>query len=138
MLPHFRSFADRLHARGKYLAYHADADSSLLLDLIKQAGFDMADCFATAPMVPVTIEQARRAWGKDVIIYGGIPSVILCDPVGEEEFESHLRHLFHDIAPGDAFMLGIADNVMPEAKLERLERISEMVEQFGHYPIGGM
>ena len=137
MLPHFRAFADRLHARGKYLACHADADSTLLLDLIKQAGFDMVDCFVTAPMAPVTLAQARRVWGKDVIIYGGIPSIMLCDPVGEDEFEDHLRQLFRDVVPGDAFMLGVADNVMPEAKLERLVRVSEMVEQHGYYPLGG-
>ncbi len=135
MLPHFRSFADRLHARGKYLACHADADLTLLLDLIKQAGFDMAECFVTAPMVPVTIDQARLAWGKDVIIWGGIPSIILCDQFGEDEFDNYLHNLFDAIAPGNAFILGVADNVMPEAKFERLERVTEMVEQYGKYPV---
>jgi len=135
MLPHFRSFADRLHARGKYLACHADADSTLLLDLIKQAGFDMAECFVTAPMVPVTIDQARLAWGKDVIIWGGIPSILLCDQFGENEFDSYLHNLFDAIAPGNAFILGVADNVMPEAIFERMIRVGEMVEQYGKYPV---
>ena len=138
MLPHFRSFADRLHDRGKYLACHADADLSLLLDLIKQAGFDLAECFVTAPMVKVTIDEARLAWSKDVIIWGGIPSILLDEQFGEEEFDSYLRNLFHAIAPGNAFILGVADNVMPEAKFERLKRVSEMVEQYGKYPIDKM
>ncbi len=135
MLPHFNSFADRLHAAGKSLACHADADSSLLLELIKEAGFDLAECFVTAPMVPLTLERARQIWGREVIIWGGIPSVMLCDPISDEEFENYLRYLFRVIAPGDAFILGIADNVMPETKFERLERISEMVARFGNYPI---
>ena len=32
----------------------------------------MGECFCTAPMVTVTLEEAREAWGTD-IIFGGIP-----------------------------------------------------------------
>jgi uroporphyrinogen-III decarboxylase len=135
MVPYFQSYAKRLHECGKVLACHADADTSLLLDLIKEAGFDMAECFVTAPMVAVTLEEARVAFGTQVIIWGGIPSVILCDPVSDEEFEQYVFNLFRTIAPGDAFILGVADNVMPEAKLERIKWISEMVEEYGGYPI---
>ena len=135
LLPHYRAFAGRLHERDKVLACHADADTSRLLDLIKEAGFDMAECFVTAPMVRVTLKQAREAFGAQVIIWGGIPSMMLCDPVGDEQFDTYLRNLFRTIAPGDAFILGVADNVMPEAKLERIERISDMVEEYGAYPI---
>ena len=35
--------------------------------------------------------------------------------------------LFETVAPGDGFILGVADNVMPETKFERILRISEMV-----------
>jgi uroporphyrinogen-III decarboxylase len=137
MLPYYRAFADRLHAAGKMMAVHADADTSRLLGLIKEAGFDMAECFVTAPMVPVTLEQARAAWSTDVIIWGGIPSVILGEPTTDEEFEAYMRSLFRVIAPGDAFILGVADNVMPESKIERIERVTEMVEAHGWYPIRG-
>jgi uroporphyrinogen-III decarboxylase len=135
MLPHFQSFAERLHQRGKYLACHADADSSHLLDLINYAGFDLAECFVTAPMVPVTLEQARSAWGSDVIIWGGIPSILLCDSYSDEEFEKYMQNLFRVIAPGDGFILGVADNVMPETRFDRILRISEMVAAYGEYPI---
>lgn len=135
MVPYYRPFAERLNERGKLLACHADADTSLLLKLIKEAGFNMAECFVTAPMVPVTLSQARQVFGTDVIIWGGIPSVMLCDPVGDEAFERYMHDLFRIIAPGDAFILGVADNVMAEARLDRIERIGEMVDRYGHYPI---
>ncbi len=133
--PYYQDFTRLLHARGKKLAFHADDDSKLILDLIKESGFDMAECFATAPMVSVTLEEARRAWGTDVIIYGGIPSVILEDTTSEEEFEEYVRNVFRVIAPGDAFILGIADNAMPRTIIERVERISQLVEELGNYPI---
>jgi len=135
MVPYFRPFAERLHARGKVLACHADADTSLLLDLIVEAGFDMAECFVTAPMVRLTLAEARARLGTDVIIWGGIPSVLLCEPVSDAEFEAYMEQLFRTIAPGDAFILGVADNVMAEAQLSRIERVSEMVEAYGQLPI---
>jgi len=135
MMPHFRSFADRLHERGKVLACHADADTSLLLGLIKESGFDMAECFVTAPMVPVTLSEAREAWGDEIVIWGGIPSVMLSEPVSDEAFRQYLAELFRTIAPGDAFILGVADNVMAESKLERIEWVSELIRQHSEYPL---
>jgi uroporphyrinogen-III decarboxylase len=95
----------------------------------------MAECFVTAPMVPMTLERARVVFGDDVIIWGGIPSMMLCDPTTDAEFEAYVRAVFRTIAPGNAFVLGVADNVMPEAKIERIARVSEMVEEYGAYPI---
>jgi len=135
IVPYFRPFADRLHERGKFLACHADADTRLLLHLIKAAGFDMVDCFATAPMVSVTLQDARAVFGNDVIVWGGIPSVVLTDTFTDEEFQRYLLRLFHTIAPGDAFILGVSDCVMPGDKLERVARVSEMVREYGSYPI---
>jgi uroporphyrinogen-III decarboxylase len=135
MQPYFRAFADKLHAAGKTLACHADADVSLLLDQIQDSGFDMVECFVTAPMVPLTLEAARAAFGTDVIIWGGLPSTLLCDPVTDEAFEDYMMDLFRIIAPGDAFILGVADNIMPETKLDRLRRVREMIEAWGHYPV---
>lgn len=128
--PYFKEFADLLHSKGKILVCHADADSSLLLDLIKESGFDMAEVFTTAPMVPCTLKQAKGAWGNDVIIWGGIPSVILCEPISDKAFEEFMIDLFQTVSTNDRFMLGVADNVMPETKFERLARISEMVKQY--------
>jgi len=116
--------------------HHADNDTKFLLSLIKEAGFDMAECFVTAPMVHCTLAEARQNWGNDVIIWGGIPSSILCPPVTDEVFETYMEDLFRTIVPGDTFILGVADNVMPDAYIERVIRVSEMVEAYGKYPVG--
>jgi uroporphyrinogen-III decarboxylase len=126
--PYFQEFAELLHSKDKILVCHADADSSQLLDLIRESGFDMAEVFTTEPMVPCTLEQAKEAWGNDVIIWGGIPSVILCEPVSDETFEAYMADLFETISLDDRFILGVADNVMPETKFDRIVRISEMLD----------
>jgi uroporphyrinogen-III decarboxylase len=135
MTPYYEDFSALLHRHGKSLAWHADDDSKHILAEIKEAGFDMSECFCTAPMVEVTLEEARAAWGAHVIIFGGVPSVILEPSFPEAEFEAYMRNLFRVIAPGDAVILGVADNVMPTSLIERVERISELVEQHGAYPV---
>ena len=39
-----------------------------------------------APMVPCTLKQARERWGESMIIFGGVPSVMLEPGVSDEEF----------------------------------------------------
>ena len=135
MTPYYRDFSALLHSRGKSLTWHADDDSQDILAEVKDAGFDMSECFCTAPMVEVTLEEARAAWGTDVTIFGGVPSIILEPGFPEAEFEAYMRNLFRVIAPGGAFILGVADNVMPTSLIGRVERVSELVEQHGSYPV---
>ena len=135
ILPYYQEFSPMLRARGKTLAMHADNDTRAILSLMKEAGYGMAECFVNHPMVPTTLAEAREAWGNDVIIYGGVPAIILDDAFSEDEFEAYMEDLFRTIAPGDAFILGVSDNVMPQSNIERLRRITQMVEERGNYPI---
>lgn len=133
--PYLQEFSTLLHEHGKTLAHHADSDSSHILNHFKDAGYDMVECFTTAPLVPCTMKAARDTWGTDMIIWGGIPSILLEDSVPEEEFESYMAELFSIIAPGDAFILGVADNVTAQGLLSRVERVRELLEEHGKYPV---
>jgi hypothetical protein len=97
----------------------------------------MVECFVTQPMVDTTLAEARSAWGDRVIIWGGVPSSILEDPFTDAQFEGFMDDLFRTIAPGKAFILGIADNAMPGSKIERIERVSKIAGERGRYPISG-
>jgi hypothetical protein len=133
--PYYRDLTTLLHGRGKSLCTHADNDSRLILGHMKEAGFDMAETFTTEPLVSCTLAEAREAWGSDVIIWGGVPSVILEPVWSDADFESYMADVFRTLAPGRAFLLGVADNVMPDALPERIERISDMVDAWGELPV---
>ncbi len=133
--PYYQEFTEFLHKHGKVLAMHADNDSRRILGPLKDAGYDMVECFTTAPLVKCTLEEARDAWGTDMIIWGGVPSIILEEDFSDEEFEGYMGEMFRTIAPGDAFILGVADNVTGPALLSRIVRIGQMVEEHGNYPI---
>ena len=135
ILPYYQELSPQLRSRRKVLALHADNDTGAILSHLEHAGFGMVECFATHPLVPTTLAEARAAWGNRMIIFGGVPSVILEPPFTEEQFEAYMDDLFRTIAPGDAFLLGIADNAMPGSDVRRIRRITQMVEERGTYPI---
>lgn len=135
MLPYYQAFAERMRDHGKILACHADADTSNLLELILESGFRLLDCFITHPQVRVTMKEARNIFGDRVIIWGGVPAIILEDTYSEVEFESFMRQLFRDIAPGNAFIMGVSDEIMPESNFDRVIRIGEMIKEYGKLPI---
>lgn len=133
--PYYQEFSRLMRSRGKTLALHGDNNTRGILADIETAGYGMVECFVTAPMVETTLAEAKRAWGDRIVIWGGIPSAMLEEPYTDEQFDAYLNDLFATIAPGAAFILGVSDNVMPGAKLERLERISRAVATLGRYPM---
>jgi len=46
-------------------------------------------------------------------------------------FETYLDQTFSDIGKGERLILGVSDNVPPDANLARLERVKERIRAFG-------
>lgn len=135
-LPYFRDFSEKLHSCGKKLACHLDAETKGLFELISEADFDIADCFTTVPLVRhTTLAEARERWKDKIVIWGGIPSTILEPNYNLGKFKLHMFDLFKTIAPGDHFILGIADNLMPSSDFGKVIQISKMMQYLGEYPL---
>jgi len=133
--PYYERFMPLMHAHRKAVAMHGDNDTSAILALIERAGWDMVECLVTAPMVPLTLRRAREVWGERVIIWGGIPSLLMSPTVPEADFRAYVAEALHVIAPGRAFVLGVADNVMPDSVIDRVAWISEYLEEHGAFPL---
>jgi hypothetical protein len=136
IMPYLQKLAGRLHARGKLLICHCDGENRGLLDLLAESGIDIAEAICPQPMTKVTISEVKQAFKGKVTIFGGIPSVALLEEsMPEEQFENFMKNLFNEIAPGDRFILGVSDTTPPDAKFERLFRITEMVQEWGKLPM---
>ncbi len=136
ILPYLQKLADLLHSKGKLLQTHCDGENKGLLDLLAESGMDVAEAVCPQPMTKVTITSVKKAFKGKITIFGGIPSVTLLEEsMPDDEFEKFMRSLFKEIAPGDRFILGISDTTPPDAKFERLLRITEMVEEWGKLPM---
>jgi len=126
--PYYTDFIQKLNNKNKWIASHQDADASLLLESYKKAGIHVADCFCCYPMVPCKLEDALKSWGNSIVIWGAIPSIILCpECFSDEEFERYLDNLFKLRGRG-RIIPAISDNVMPESDISRISRIVDRLD----------
>ncbi len=136
IMPYLQRLADMLHARGKLLICHCDGENQGLLDLIAESGMDIAEAICPQPMTKITISEVKKSFKGKVTIFGGVPSVALLEQsMSDEQFERFMENLFREIVPGDRFILGVSDTTPPDAKFERLFRITEMVQGWGKLPM---
>ncbi len=134
-LPYLAKCADILHARGKFVTCHVDGDMKWLLGLFLETGVDIAEALSPDPLCNYTLAEARAAWGDRVTIWGGIPATLFTPLYDDDRFEGYVRDIFRTIAPGDHFILSTGDNVPPDGIIERLYRVTQVVEELGPLPI---
>ena len=130
--PWLRHVSDRLHAAGKLVLTHTDGENRDLMPLYRSCGFDVAESVCPAPMTRCTLADIRVGMGPTTTVFGGIPSVsLLEDSMDDRTFRNYLDDVMSSLGRGDHLIFGVADNVPPDAKLERLETIKERIERFG-------
>ena len=85
-----------------------------------------------------TLMEIREGLGSGKTVWGGIPSVALIrEDMSDRVFEDFLNGTFGNLGAGDRLILGVSDNVPPDADLRRLETIKRRIEEFGPVPRGG-
>lgn len=119
-LPYLRDFNSLAHHAGKKVLWHADAAMGLLLGDVLDAGFDGADCLATAPLVPQRIEEYYDAWQGRMVCWGGLPGTIFQPEYAADEFRAHVESLREFTRGKPGFIIGASDNVMPGALWDRI------------------
>ncbi len=133
--PWLREAADFFHARGKVTQVHADGEMRRLIPLFLDTGVDVAEAWSPAPMTSVTTGELRKAWGDKVTIWGGVPATLFEPQYSDEEFDAYVMNMFKEISPGNNFIVGMGDNLPFDGKLERIARISELIDKHGNLPI---
>lgn len=129
--PWLRRTADRLHTAGKLLLTHTDGENKGLLGQYPGCGFDVAESVCPHPMTRCTLAETRSEI-PEVTVWGGIPSIALMPSVmPDSDFSLYLDNLFGNLGKGDHLILGVADNVPPEADLNRLKQIKGRIEAYG-------
>ena len=91
-------------------------------------GVDVVESVCPAPMTKLTLAELRKGFGKNVTVWGGVPSVaFLPESMNDGEFERYMDELFAGAADREGLILGVSDNVPPDADLGRLARIGERI-----------
>jgi hypothetical protein len=132
ILPHYNEAAEILHAHGKLLGVHFDANTRLLAPGIARSKIDYVEAFTPAPGSDMTLAEAREAW-PDKILWINFPSPVHLQPV--TVVEETARRLLREAAPGDRFLMGITEDVPSDRWRENFLAISRILRTEGRLPI---
>ncbi len=130
--PWLARVGDRLRAAGKLLLSHCDGENDLLLPLMPGCRMDIAESVCTQPMTRRTLADQQAGMGPTTTIWGGLPAVaFMTGAMSDDAFERHLDGVFEALGAGSRLILGVSDNVPVDADLDRIERVSRRVQDFG-------
>lgn len=127
ILPAYQGYAEILHKQGKKLGAHLDGNLQGLVPLIAESGLDICESFTPAPQTACAFEDAWRCWQNGPLIWGGIPSCFLEARTSPDVFHIRVDEMLALIGTRPV-ILGIADAVMPDNQIDRLNWLVERIE----------
>jgi len=127
-IPFYQEVKKIASARGKILEGHWCGQTESLLPITPGSGMDVVEAIVTYPMAKVTLAEALDMLKGEVVLQGGIPSVLVCPEGGtREDFERYIRETILPLKGREGFILGMSDNVPPNADFTRVERVAELI-----------
>jgi len=133
--PWFQEVSDLLHAHGRLVMAHTDGEMRRLNPLLRETSIDIAEAVTPAPQTLVPMAEFRRELGDNMIIWGGIPSVLFEPMYSDEDFDAYVKNLFKEMAPGYRFIVGMGDNLPFDCDIDRVGRVVELIDKYGTLPI---
>jgi corrinoid protein of di/trimethylamine methyltransferase len=138
LTPWLRKASEYLASKGKLVICHCDGENQGLIDIIADSGMHVAEAVCCAPMTKLPIEVYYERWckpGKLTLMGGLIQSLLSPATASVDDLNGYLDHFFKAVAPGNRFILSVADTTPPNADFDRLALIGERVEKEGRLPL---
>ncbi len=107
-VPHYNEAAEAMHAHGKLIGCHFDANCRLLSKAIAGTALDYIEAFTPAPDTDMTLGEARRAW-PDKVIWMNFPSSVHLRP--DEEVARTTVDLLNEVEAVDGLLMGVTEDV---------------------------
>jgi len=123
----------KIKAAGKYSFVHMDGRLKGLIREVASTGFSVLEALTPAPAGDLAIEEIQSWVGKDTVVWGGIPGFHFSDMVSDQEFDRFVIHVLEVMRSQPRYVLGVADQVPPGTRWERIRRVGQLVEQYGRY-----
>jgi hypothetical protein len=102
-----------------------------LIRLVAESGFDVLEALTPLPSGDMSWAEIAAAVPAGPILWGGLPGVLFTPHVTDDEFEAHVEGILEIMRTSRRFVLGVADQVPPDAIWSRVAKIHERVEEFG-------
>lgn len=129
--PYYARRVPECHAAGKFIFVHVDGTFRRVLGPLAATGVDCAQSLTPAPVGDVEIAEMRELAGPDLILWGGLPAVLFSPIYPEQVLRDCVAECLRCYRDDPRFMLCVCDQVPPDADLERVAMVSEIVAAEG-------
>jgi hypothetical protein len=132
--PYYLAWTPAIRTAGKLSCLHLDGTLRGLLGGVSGCGFTFVEAMTPAPVGDVAVaEWPSFRGGADTVYWGGVPGAYFSPVTAEAEFERHVRETLAVMRADRRMVLGVADQVPPDALEHRVRRVAELVEECGRY-----
>jgi uroporphyrinogen-III decarboxylase len=131
MKEYHKKITDLIRQAGKFSYIHMDGTLKGLVKEISEAGFDVVEALTPQPVGDIAIEEIAALVHPDTILWGGIPGGYFTDFVSDDEFDRHVINVLEVLRKRPNSALGVADQVIPGSRFERIKRVDSLVEKYG-------
>ena len=123
---HYNEAAEVMHAAGKLIGCHFDANCRLLADAIAGTDLDYIEAFTPAPDTDMTLGEARRAWpGK--VLWINFPSSQHLEP--DPVVEQVMVDLLDEAGSVDGLLVGVTEDMPPHRWMDSCRAIMSGLER---------
>lgn len=126
-------WTQRIRRAGKYSFVHMDGTLKGVIKEVSSAGFDVLEALTPEPVGDIAMGDLKSRVGPQSVLWGGIPGVYFTDLIGDDAFDRFVIDVLAVARSEPRYVLGVADQVPPHARFERIKRVSELVEAHGRY-----
>lgn len=128
-----KKWFERIKAAGKTSFVHMDGTMRGLLREVSEAGCRVMEALTPAPTGDIEIEDLHNWVTDDTIVWGGIPGAYFTDNVSDAEFDEFVKRVLDTWVTKPQYVLGVADEVPPYSRPERIMRVRTLVDRYGKY-----
>jgi hypothetical protein len=129
--PYERKWTDRIRAAGKTSFIHMDGTLRGLVRLVAETGFDVLEAMTPLPSGDMAMEELAAVVPGPTVLWGGLPGIVFTPHMTDEEFDRHVLSVLAIMRREPRFVLGVGDQVPPDALWERVARVRRMVDEHG-------
>jgi hypothetical protein len=128
VLPYWIKRVKQLQQSGKYVGVHNDGGVKAALPIIIEAGFDFVEAVTPEPVGDITLDEIKQMAEGNIVVIGGVPGALFSPLYSREYFEQFIKDVLQVFSGKPGFALGVADQVPPDAKFERICLVRDVLE----------
>lgn len=133
MRAHHEKWTRAIAKAGKYSFIHMDGTLKGLISEVASSGYSVLEALTPAPVGDLSLEEIRTAIAGRAVAWGGLPGGWFTDMLSDAEFDEKVMQTIEFMRNDPHFVLGVADQIPPYSRPERIRRVGELVDQYGLY-----